>query len=208
MTISTDSYTAAAGQARQATEKVRRGLQERGAEPSPTRSTRSKLPTVDLTQPVTRYFEYLQKAVDVNRDLATQWAELVTTLSGSVREQAEQVSSIVKDQTDDRRRPGHPAGREGRAGRQGAGREGRAGQARAGRGSRRGREGQGPRSQARRAGRSQKGPAAGPRGLRGADQGRTVRPAGRAGPAQDGQPRGPHRAAGQRRQRVTPLPLL
>ncbi len=58
-----------------------------------------KLPTVDLTEPVARYFEYVQKAVDLNRDLATKWAELVTNLSGSFREQAEKVADIVKDQT-------------------------------------------------------------------------------------------------------------
>ena len=41
----------------------------------------------------------MQLAVDFNRDLAIRWAELVTTLSGSVREQAAKVTSIVNDQT-------------------------------------------------------------------------------------------------------------
>ena len=99
MTISTESYTATAGQARQATEKSVEDF--KNASQSFTNQLDAfKLPTVDLTQPVARYFEYVQKAVDLNRDLATQWAELVTNLSGSVREQAEQVSSIVKEQTD------------------------------------------------------------------------------------------------------------
>ncbi len=48
---------------------------------------------------MTRYFEYVQKSVDFNRDLATKWAELVTSLSGTVRQQAEKVTDIVKDQT-------------------------------------------------------------------------------------------------------------
>ena len=48
---------------------------------------RSRCP-VDLTWSVTKYFDYLQMAVDFNRNLAIQWAELVTTMSGSVREQA------------------------------------------------------------------------------------------------------------------------
>ncbi len=60
MTSTTESYTAVASQAREATEK----------------------------------------SVDLNRDLATRWAELVTSMTGTVREQAEKVSSIVKDQTD------------------------------------------------------------------------------------------------------------
>ena len=55
--------------------------------------------TVDLTQPVARYFEYVQKSVDFNRDLAIRWAEIVTSLSGTVREQADKVTGIVKDQT-------------------------------------------------------------------------------------------------------------
>ena len=98
MTTSTDSYTAAAGQARQATEKSVEVFRN-AAQSFTNQFDAVKLPMVDLTQPVTRYFEFLQRAVDFNRDLATQWAELFTTLSGSVREQAEQLSSTVKDQT-------------------------------------------------------------------------------------------------------------
>jgi septal ring factor EnvC (AmiA/AmiB activator) len=98
MTISTDSHTAA-GQARQATEESVEVFKN-AAQIFTNPVNAVKLPTVDLTQPVTRYFDYLQKAVDFNRDLATQWAELVTTFFGSVSEQAHQVSSIVKDQTD------------------------------------------------------------------------------------------------------------
>ena len=60
----------------------------------------SKLPTVDLTWPVKQYFQYVQKAVELNRDLATAWAETVMSLSGVVREHVEKVSHIVKDQTE------------------------------------------------------------------------------------------------------------
>jgi len=42
----------------------------------------------------------VQRTVDLNRDLATRWAELVTSMTGTVREQAEKVGSIVKDQTE------------------------------------------------------------------------------------------------------------
>jgi len=99
MTISTDSYTAVAGQARQATEKSVEVFKN-AAQTFTNQFDAVKFPTVDLTEPVARYFEYVQKAVDVNRDLVTKWVELVSTLSGSVREQAEKVSGIVKDQTD------------------------------------------------------------------------------------------------------------
>src|SRR3954466_11272236 len=98
MSISTDSYTAAAGQARQATEKSVEVFKN-AAQTLTNQLNANTLPTVDLTEPVARYFEYLQKAVDLNREIATKWAELFTSLSGSVREQAQQVSSIVKDQT-------------------------------------------------------------------------------------------------------------
>jgi hypothetical protein len=60
----------------------------------------SKLPTVDLTRPVEQYFQYVQTVVDLNRDLATTWAELVMSLTGVVREHAETVSHIVQDQTE------------------------------------------------------------------------------------------------------------
>ena len=41
-----------------------------------------------------------QVDLHINRDLATRWAELVTTLSGSIREQAARVTGIVNEQTD------------------------------------------------------------------------------------------------------------
>jgi flagellar biosynthesis GTPase FlhF len=99
MSISTDSYTAVAGQVRQATEKSVEVFRN-AAQSFTDQLDAVTFPVVDLTQPVTRYFEYVQKAVDVNRDLLIRWAELVSTLSGSVREQAEKVNGIVKDQTD------------------------------------------------------------------------------------------------------------
>jgi hypothetical protein len=98
MSISTDSYTAVAGQARQATEKSVEVFKN-AAQAFTNQFDAVKVPSVDLTEPVARYFDYVQKAVDLNRELATKWAELFTNLSGSVREQAQQVSSIVKDQT-------------------------------------------------------------------------------------------------------------
>jgi len=94
----TEVYTAVATQARQATEKSVDAFRN-GAQTFTDQLDQVKIPTVDLTEPVARYFDYVQKAVDLNRDLATKWAELVTNLSGSVREQAEKVTGIVQDQT-------------------------------------------------------------------------------------------------------------
>ncbi len=95
---STEPYTAAATQARQATENSIDAWRH-GATTFTDQFDQVTFPTVDLTEPVTRYFDYVQRAVDFNRDLAIRWAELVTSLSGSVRDQAARVTSIVNDQT-------------------------------------------------------------------------------------------------------------
>jgi len=101
MTTSTSTngaYTAVASQTRQATEKSAEVFKN-SAKTFADQLDQFKFPTVDLTESVSQYFEYVQKAVDLNRDLVTKWAELVTTLSGSFQEQAEKVTRIVQDQT-------------------------------------------------------------------------------------------------------------
>jgi uncharacterized phage infection (PIP) family protein YhgE len=97
---STESYTAVATKAREATEKSVESWKQGAKTFTDQANVVAKMPAVDLTQPVARYFDFVQKSVDLNRDLATRWAELVTSMSGTVREQAEKVSTIVKDQTD------------------------------------------------------------------------------------------------------------
>ena len=99
-TVTTDSYTAVAGQAREATEKSLQVWKD-GVSTVADRMTSAPMMTrIDLTEPVERYFEYVQRAVDLNRDLATRWAELVTTMTGSFRGQVEQVGTIVKEQAE------------------------------------------------------------------------------------------------------------
>lgn len=100
MTVSTESATEVVSQAREATEKSVEVVKQGIGRFTEQANVIAKMPTVDLTQPVARYFEYVQKSVDFNRDLATKWAELVTSMSGTVREQAEKVTSIAKDQAD------------------------------------------------------------------------------------------------------------
>jgi hypothetical protein len=95
---STEPYIAAAAQARKVTEKSIQAWRD-GAKTFTDQLDRVRFPTVDLTETVARYFDSVQRAVDFNRDLAIRWAELVTTLSGSVREQAAKVTGIVNDQT-------------------------------------------------------------------------------------------------------------
>jgi len=96
----TQSYNGVAHQARTATDRSV-DVWKRGAKTiiGPVDLV-SNLPSVDLTWPVKRYFEYVQQAVELNRDLATAGAETVMSLFGVVREHAEKVSRIVKDETE------------------------------------------------------------------------------------------------------------
>jgi septal ring factor EnvC (AmiA/AmiB activator) len=97
---SKEPYTAAAGQVRKATEQsadawkegTKKLLDQAGANPA--------MPQVDLNQPVEQYFDFVQRTVDMNRELATKWAELVNTLSGGARKRAKSFSRLVKDQAD------------------------------------------------------------------------------------------------------------
>ena len=92
-------YTAAAGQARELTEKSVETFKQGVEKFTEQANVVAWIPEVDPTESVTRYFEYVQKSVDFNRDLAVRWAEIVTSLYGTVRDQADKVTGIVKDQT-------------------------------------------------------------------------------------------------------------
>ena len=61
------------------------------------------LPQVDLVPVVERYFEFVQRTVDISRDLSIKWAEAAGTLSGAVREQAESVGGLVRGQAESAR---------------------------------------------------------------------------------------------------------
>jgi len=96
----TESYTAAASQTREATEKSAE-LWKQSAQSFADRAGRlAELPTVDVTQPVELYFNYVQKAVDLNREAAIRWAEVFSALSASVRNQAKSFGDTVKQQID------------------------------------------------------------------------------------------------------------
>ena len=94
---STESSTALAHRARTATETSTDALKRGTKTLTDQADLVAQLPTLDLTGPVARYFEYVQKSVDLNRDLAIRGAELVTSLSGAVREQAESFSHLLTD---------------------------------------------------------------------------------------------------------------
>ncbi len=58
------------------------------------------LPRVDLVPAVERYFNLVQRTVDINRQLAVRWAEAAGTLSGVVREKAGSAGDIVRDKAE------------------------------------------------------------------------------------------------------------
>jgi len=61
------------------------------------------LPQVNLVPVVERYFELVQRTVDISRDLTLKWAEATGTLSGAVRERAESVGGLVRGQAESAR---------------------------------------------------------------------------------------------------------
>ena len=57
-------------------------------------------PRVDLVPAVERYFELVQRTVDINRRLTVRWAQAAGTLSGVVREKAESAGDLVREQAE------------------------------------------------------------------------------------------------------------
>jgi flagellar biosynthesis GTPase FlhF len=97
MTSMTRQYSAAASQARNAVDKTADVWTE-GA-----RAVTGRLfglPQVDLVPAVERYFDLVQRAVEINRRLAVRWAEAAGTLSGAVREKAESAGDVVREKAE------------------------------------------------------------------------------------------------------------
>jgi hypothetical protein len=96
MTSTTERYRAAASQSAGTVEKIA-DFWTQGSQ-----KLQNHLPAgllqVDLVPAVERYFELVQRTVDISRDLTLKWAEAAGTLSGVVREQAESVGGVVREQ--------------------------------------------------------------------------------------------------------------
>jgi hypothetical protein len=93
----TRQYRAAAGRARNAGGKAV-GFWTRGART--VTDLVPGLPRVDLVPAVERYFELVQRTVDINRRLTVRWAQAVGTLSGVVREKAESAGDLVREKAE------------------------------------------------------------------------------------------------------------
>ena len=87
----------AAGRARNAGEKTA-GFWTRGART--VTDLVPGLPRVDLVPAVERYFELVQRTVDINRRLTVRWAQAVGTLSGAVREKAESAGDLAREKAE------------------------------------------------------------------------------------------------------------
>ncbi|HEX3190015.1 MAG TPA: SAP domain-containing protein [Streptosporangiaceae bacterium] len=117
MTSTTQPYSAAASQSASTAEKIAdfwtQGSQRLSDYMLP------GLPQVDLVPVVERYFEFVQRTVDISRDLTLKWAEAAGMLSGAVREQAESVGGLVREQAESARDFVHEqAGQAGQAARE------------------------------------------------------------------------------------------
>jgi hypothetical protein len=98
MTSMTRQYSAAASHARNAVEKTA----DVWTESARTVTDRLfGLPQVDLVPAVERYFDLVQRTVDINRRLAVRWAEAAGTLSGVVREKAGSAGDVVRERAEE-----------------------------------------------------------------------------------------------------------
>ena len=96
MPSTTERYSAAASQSASTVEKIAdfwtQGSRRLSDHMLP------GLPQVDLVPVVERYFEFMQRTLDINRDLTIKWAEAAGMLSGAVREQAESARDFAHEQ--------------------------------------------------------------------------------------------------------------
>ena len=93
----TRQYRAAAGRARNAAEKTA-DFWTQGART--VTDLVPGLPRVDLVPAVERYFDLVQRTVDINRHLAVRCAEALGTLSGVVREKTESAGDLVREKAE------------------------------------------------------------------------------------------------------------
>lgn len=101
MTSTTERYRAAAGRSAGTVEKIA-DFWTQGAQKLSDRLPAS-LPQIGLVPVVERYFELVQRTVDISRDLTLKWAEAADALSGTAREQAESVGGRVREQAESAR---------------------------------------------------------------------------------------------------------
>lgn len=97
MTSLTQQYNAVARQARSAVEKTTDVWTQRARTLT---DLVPAVPQIDLIPAVERYFELVQRTVDLNRSLAIRWAQAAGTLSGAARERTESASGVLRERAE------------------------------------------------------------------------------------------------------------
>ena len=97
MTSMTRQYSAAASRARDVVDKTA-DVWTQSAQTVTGRL--SGLPRVDLVPAVERYFNLVQRTVDINRQFAVRWAEAAGRMSGVAREKAGSAGDIMRDKAE------------------------------------------------------------------------------------------------------------
>ena len=97
MTSVTRQYSAVASQASQAVEKAAdswtQGVRRLAA-------LAPGVPEVDLVPAVERYFDFVQRAVDINRGITLKWAQAAGKLTGVAREQTQSAGHAVRERAE------------------------------------------------------------------------------------------------------------
>ena len=94
----TRQYSAAAGQASEATERAAE-LWTQGVGKLTDRLP-ALLPQIDLVPAIDRYFDFVQRAVTMNRSIAVEWAQAMGALSGAARERAASASEVMRERAE------------------------------------------------------------------------------------------------------------
>ncbi len=104
MNTLTGQYSTVANQARSAAEKTADLWGQRAR----TLTDRlPELPQIDLVPAVERYFDLVQRTVDVNRRLAVRWAEATSALPGAVREKTESATKTARAKASEAEQSAH-----------------------------------------------------------------------------------------------------
>jgi hypothetical protein len=99
MASTTEQYRAAASRAGSVVERTAQWLNGGAQALSDHGYLYRALPQIDLIPAVERYFKFVQRTVDSNREFTIKWVEAASTLSGVIREQAESFGDLLREQT-------------------------------------------------------------------------------------------------------------
>jgi hypothetical protein len=110
----TKQYSAVAGHASDATERAAE-FWAHGVEKLTDRLP-ALVPQLDLVHAIERYFDFVQRAVSMNRSIAVEWAQAVDNLSGAARARMESAGEIMRERAESANEVVHErAGSFGRA---------------------------------------------------------------------------------------------